>query len=135
MNGTLEVFYDGDCPLCRREIDLLRRWDKRQAIKFVDLAAADFDPATVGQTHAELMALIHGRLPDGTVIVGVEVFRQIYQRLGFGTLVWLSRCPGVSGLLEAAYRLFARYRLPLTGRSPGTGAEGACQTGRCSSRR
>ena len=30
----VEVFYDGDCPLCTREIRLLRRLDRRGRIRF-----------------------------------------------------------------------------------------------------
>ena len=33
--NRLNVWYDGDCPLCRREIALVRRLDKRGAIEFV----------------------------------------------------------------------------------------------------
>jgi len=44
----IEVFYDGDCPLCMREIRLLRQLDKRQRIRFVDIAAKGFDAATLG---------------------------------------------------------------------------------------
>ena len=33
------------------------------------------------------MAQIHGRLPDGTWLQGVEVFRRLYAAIGFGSLV------------------------------------------------
>ena len=112
----IEVFFDGGCPLCRREIGLLRRWDRRQRIRFADIDAPAFEPAAVGKTRDELMAEIHGRLPDGTVITGVEVFRRLYSAVGFGWLVALTRLPGISGLLNVGYRLFARNRLKLTGR-------------------
>jgi hypothetical protein len=39
--------------------------------------------------------------------------------VGFRRLVSLSRLPGVRHLLELGYRLFARYRLRLTGRCAG----------------
>jgi predicted DCC family thiol-disulfide oxidoreductase YuxK len=112
----LQVYFDGDCPLCRREIALLRRLDRRDRIAFEDIAAPGFDPAPLGRTRDELMASIHGRLPDGTWIEGVEVFRRLYAAVGLGPLVALSRLPGVSRGLDLAYRLFARHRLRLTGR-------------------
>lgn len=119
----VEVFYDGDCPLCRREIRMLQRLDPRGAIRFTDIAAPDFRPDPRGRTMAELMDRIHGRLPDGSWIEGVEVFRQLYDAVGFGSLVWLSRLPGIAQLLDWGYRLFARNRLRLTGRcSP----DGSC---------
>lgn len=79
-------------------------------------------PAPLGADRATLMARIHGRLPDGTWIEGVEVFRRLYAAVGFGPLVMLSRLPGVAQVADAAYALFARNRLKLTGR---------CEAGGC----
>ncbi len=112
----VEVFFDGDCPLCLREIRLLRRLDRRGRIGFVDIAAAGFDPAAVGVTWAALMDRIHARLPDGTIIDGVEVFRRLYAAVGFGALVAVTRLPGLSHALDAAYEVFAKHRLKWTGR-------------------
>ncbi len=114
---AFEVFFDGECPLCRREIDLLRRLDRgRGKIACTDIASPGFDPAALGVDHATLMARIHGRLPDGRLVEGVEVFRQLYGAVGFGWLVAATRVPGLSHLLDAGYRVFARHRLRLTGR-------------------
>ena len=48
----VRVFYDGDCPLCMREIAMLQRKDKRGRIDFRDISAADFDPEATGKTFA-----------------------------------------------------------------------------------
>ncbi|MDG2383279.1 MAG: DUF393 domain-containing protein [Pirellulaceae bacterium] len=112
----VEVFYDGDCPLCLREIRMLRRLDRDQRIRFTNLASSTFDPASLGKTTTELMNEIHGRFPDGRWIVGVEVFRQLYSAVGFGNLVRLTRLPIICHGLEVGYRLFAQHRLKLTGR-------------------
>lgn len=120
----VEVFFDGLCPLCRREMAMLRRRDRRGRIRFVDIADASFDPGTLGVTREVLMSRIHARLPDGTIIDGVEVFRRLYAAVGFPRLVALSRLPGVAQLLDLAYRWFAKRRLWLTGRCAG----GACKT-------
>lgn len=114
---VFEVFFDGECPLCRREIDLLRRLDRgRGRIAATDIAAPGFDPSSIGVDRERIMARIHGRLADGTLVEGVEVFRQLYGAVGFGPLVALTRVPGVSHLLDVAYGVFARNRLRLTGR-------------------
>jgi len=112
----VEVFFDGACPLCRREIAMLRRWDRHQRIRCTDIAASDFHAEALGQSQNALMAEIHGRLPDGTWIKGVEVFRRLYAAVGFGPLVFLTRLPVLSQILDLGYRLFARNRLKLTGR-------------------
>lgn len=113
---SVEVFYDGDCPLCCREIKLLRRLDRGKRIQFTDIATETFDPATHGKSISELMDEIHGRLPNGQWIIGVEVFRQLYTAVGFSPVVWLTRLPPISQLLDFGYRIFAKHRLRLTGR-------------------
>jgi predicted DCC family thiol-disulfide oxidoreductase YuxK len=121
----IEVYYDGACPMCSREIGLLRRLDRRQRIRFVDIAAAEFEAGTAGVSRQALMERIHGRLPDGTLIEGVEVFRRLYAAVGFRWIVSLTRLPGVASTLDAAYGWFARRRVRLAGRC----AEGSCAAG------
>ena len=114
----ITVLHDGACPLCSREVALLKRLDRgRGRIRFEDIAAPGFDPARYARSHADLMARIHGVLPDGTLVEGVEVFRRAYAAVGLGWLVAPTRWPGLRGLADAGYRWFARNRLPLTGRS------------------
>ncbi len=113
---TIQVFHDGDCPLCNVEIDMLKRLDWRDRIVFTDIAAPGFDPDDVGLSMDALMDRIHGRIPDGSTIEGVEVFRRLYAAIGLGPLVTLTRLPGISHLLDWGYRVFAKNRLKWTGR-------------------
>lgn len=115
-NYDLEVFYDGGCPLCRREIAALKKWDRRGQVLFTDINAPEFCAESVGKTQAELMERIHGRLPDSGWVTGAEVFRRLYAAAGFGPLVALTRLPGVSNLMDWSYAVFARNRLRMTGR-------------------
>ena len=119
---AVEAFYDGDCPLCMREVRMIRRLDREGRIRWTDIAADGFDPSAFGKTREELMTAMRGRLPDGTWIEGVEVFRRLYAAIGLGPLVALTRLPGISHLLDLGYRVFARNRLRLTGR---------CESGAC----
>ena len=112
----VEVFFDGDCPLCAKEIAMLRRLDRRARIRFTDIAAPAFDPGAARVSMAALMAEIHARLPDGTMITGVEVFRRLYAAVGLGPLVAASRLPGVREALDFGYTRFAKNRLRWTGR-------------------
>lgn len=112
----VEVFFDGDCPLCLREIALLKGLDGQARIRFTDIAAPGFDAAALGTTQEALMSRIQARLADGTWIEGVEVFRRLYDAVGYGRLVRLTRLPGVAQALDAAYAVFAKNRLRLTGR-------------------
>lgn len=110
----LELFFDGECPLCLREVRMLMRLDRRENILFTDIAGAGFRPPT-DLDYATLMDRIHARRGDEWY-EGVEVFRQLYAAVGFSPLVALTRLPGISQLLDAGYRMFAKNRLRLTGR-------------------
>jgi predicted DCC family thiol-disulfide oxidoreductase YuxK len=130
QHEAFEVFFDGDCPLCRREIDMLRRRDRLGKVRFTDLTQIDWARDAPGKSYADLMARIHGRLPNGQWVEGVEVFRHLYEAAGFGWLMRLSRLAVVRDVLDAAYRLFARNRLRLTGRCD----DGACALPRAEGR-
>ncbi len=113
---AIEVFYDGDCPLCKREINVLRLMDRGDRLRLTNIAATDFDAAKYDITMERFMEEMHGRLPSGEWVTGVEAFRHIYGAFGFGWLVSATRLPGVSHLADKAYHVFARNRLRLTGR-------------------
>jgi len=112
----LQVFFDGACPLCSREMAALARRDRRGQIEFIDIAAPDFDAAAWGREPSQLMAAMHVRLPDGRWAIGADAFRQLYGLLGFGWIVALTRVPGIRQAVDAGYRVFARNRTRLTGR-------------------
>jgi predicted DCC family thiol-disulfide oxidoreductase YuxK len=120
----IEVFFDGGCPLCAREMNSLRHRDKSHGIKITDIHDRGFDPGDHGKSLGELMAQMHGRLPDGTWLRGVEVFRRLYHAIGCRWLVGISRLPLISQMMDASYWVFAKNRLPLTGRCAG----GSCST-------
>ena len=52
MSDTMEirVLYDGECPLCVREIRFLERRDGgRLRLEFEDIASPSFDPSKYGR--------------------------------------------------------------------------------------
>ena len=107
-----EVFYDEQCPLCRKEINFIRRRDKKGTLKLTDISAPNFNANLVDRSLDELMREIHGRYADGSLVTGVEVFREIYQRIGFGAVVVPTRWTGVRWMMDRMYNVFAslRYR-------------------------
>lgn len=77
---------------------------------FVDIGAEGFDPAPYGASFEAMDAEIHGVLPDGSVIKGVEVLRLAYEAAGLG---WVLRPTGwapLRPLFDMGYRVFARHR-------------------------
>jgi predicted DCC family thiol-disulfide oxidoreductase YuxK len=105
--GELLVWYDGACPLCRREIALMRRLDGKRAITFVDVAR---DSADCPLDRAEVLARFHA-LEDGRLLSGAAAFAAMWRALPWLRPLGLAAQNGlVLALLERLYRLFLRVR-------------------------
>lgn len=105
---NLIVWFDGDCPLCRREIALMRRLDRRGAIDFIDLGSASTEACPVDRS--TLLA----RFPaseGGQILPGAAAFAAMWRVIPLLRPLGLAaRSPLVLGGLEAAYRVFLRIR-------------------------
>mgnify|MGYP006429366393 CR=1 FL=1 len=117
-NWQIKLLYDGECPLCVREVNFLQKRDAgRGLVKFVDIAADDYNPRDNGGVEFETaMGRIHGVLPDGTVVKNVEVFRRVYETLGMGWVYSITKLPILGRIADVIYGIWADYRLALTGR-------------------
>ncbi|KAK9810504.1 hypothetical protein WJX72_011884 [[Myrmecia] bisecta] len=115
----IRMLYDGDCPLCMREVNMLRRRDEGKGkIDFVDVASPDYDPAdNAGISYKQAMGTIHALLPDGRVVTNIEVFRRLYEAVGLGWVYAITKYEPVAKAADAVYGVWAKYRLPITGRS------------------
>ena len=124
-----KLLYDGECPICSREVAWLRRRDRRGRLSFEDITAPGFDPTRYGATREELLGSIYGVLPDGRIVKKVEVFRQAYGAVGLGWLVAPTGWPGLSWIFDKLYMLFARHRMSLSRRLGRSCSSGACAAG------
>ncbi len=122
----IKVLYDHACPMCRREVQWLNRRDKNAWIFFEDISAPSFDAGRYGLEQSAVEGAIHGVMPDGTVITGVEVFRRMYAAVGLGWLLAPSRWPLLRQLTDRAYVAFARHRVRI-----GAAVGRDCDNDRC----
>jgi predicted DCC family thiol-disulfide oxidoreductase YuxK len=105
---NLTVWHDGDCPLCRAEIALMRRLDTRGVIHFVDVTRSD--ASTCPLDRRELLARFHAS-EDGRLLSGAEAFAAMWRAIPLLRPVGLlARSPTVLRALEAAYLGFLRVR-------------------------
>ena len=105
--SEIQVFYDGSCPLCRREISLMRGLDKDGRIEFADVSAREVD---AGVDRAQLLARFHVR-ENGELKSGAEAFAAMWRAIPvLRPLGLLARNPRVLRGLEAAYLGFLRIR-------------------------
>ncbi|MEO1005749.1 MAG: DUF393 domain-containing protein [Cyanobacteria bacterium J06638_38] len=114
----IKLLYDGECPLCVKEVNFLTKKDAGQGIiKFVDISSLDYDPQdNNGIEFATAMGRIHAILADGTIIRDVEVFRQAYESLGMGWIYAITKIPIIGAIADLLYGIWADWRLKITGR-------------------
>jgi len=105
--STLEVWFDGGCPLCRREIALMRRLDRREAIAFTDVADGQ---AVCPVDRADLLARFHAR-EDGVMLSGAAAFAAMWRAIPLLRPLGLAaRNRLILGLLERLYTAFLKIR-------------------------
>jgi predicted DCC family thiol-disulfide oxidoreductase YuxK len=108
--ASATVFFDGACPLCRREIAHYRKLDRAAALDFVDVSA-EGAPTPADLTRQQAMARFHVRARDGSIVSGAAAFVEVWALLpGWRWAARLARLPGVVPLLELGYRLFLPVR-------------------------
>ena len=103
-----------------REVRFLKKRDRNRGIvQFVDIADLSYDPTKHANISFEqAMGRIHGILPNGQVLINIEVFRYIYENLGMGWVYAITKIKPFEKLLNRVYGVWAKWRLPLTGRPP-----------------
>ncbi len=101
------VWYDGGCPLCIREIAVMRRLDQRRAIDFVDVAPAD----SVCPLDRQLMLARFHASEDGVILSGAAAFAAMWRAIPLLKLLgYAARNPAILRLLERLYTQFLKFR-------------------------
>ena len=108
---TYTLVYDGDCAVCNRFVDALRKWDRKHEIEIVPAQAAGVMarfPWISPSAFAEAMQLVGA---DGTTWQGAAAIEQLLGVLPRGRwIAWIFRVPLVRVFAEKFYRWFARNR-------------------------
>lgn len=108
MNPQVTVWYDGACPLCLREIAVMRRLDRRGAIEFVDVSVAEATSCPIDPS--ELLARFHAS-EDGQLFSGAAAFAAMWRAIPLlRPLGLLARNRFVLRLLERFYTVFLKHR-------------------------
>lgn len=133
MNSPeLTIYYDGSCPLCRREIAFYRRLPGAERLDWMDVSAGA--PLGEGLSCDAAMRRFHVRESGGRLLSGGAAFARLWRALpGWRTLGWClawppNRCRGD----------WSWPTVPSCHCDPGCSdwpnAGGVTRTGRCSKR-
>ena len=103
VKNTLD--YDGQCPLCSREVAKLR--EISDGLSLCDIHEVE-DAGLPSRD--ELLRELHYRDADGELRVGLEANVAAWQHTRFGGLWRILLLPGIRPLAERAYNRWARQR-------------------------
>lgn len=108
--GQPTVYYDGACPLCRREIAFYRQQRGAEKVAWVDVAEKDA-VLPDGLTTERALARFHITTEIGELKSGGEAFAFLWTR--FPAFRWaghMASLPLIAWGLERLYRVLLRFR-------------------------
>lgn len=104
---ALIVWHDGGCPMCQREIALMRRLDRAGRIRFVDVAAS---PEQCPIDPADMLARFHAT-ENGRLLSGAAAFAAMWRAIPLLRPLGLAaRWRPLERALEWLYVQFLRVR-------------------------
>ena len=106
MSEKDKVYYDESCYVCSLEINAIRKKGEACGIEFVDISSPDFSFAD-RDFESEMIGEFGGQ-----ETIGIETFRQMYDKMGFKKSVAVSRLPIVKQIFDAGYFVFAHWIRP-----------------------
>ena len=112
MNGKekLTVFYDGACPVCRKEIGYYKTCDGADQITWTDLTDLEGEVAP-GLSKDKALARFHVMDETGGITSGSRAFGKLWVTLpGFKYLGRFVQIWPITQIAEIAYRLFLKIR-------------------------
>lgn len=110
------IFYNGACPICRREIEHYDRLDQSGAnsLSFVDISEPGSIAAELSLEQDDAKRRLHVLDEDGRLLSGIPAFAAIWDRLPrYRWLSALVRLPILRSLLPWLYEpiAFALYQM------------------------
>jgi predicted DCC family thiol-disulfide oxidoreductase YuxK len=106
----MQVFYDGGCPVCSREIKFYRARPGANGFEWVDVHRTQ-ESLGPGLSREAALARLHVRLADGTLLSGAAAFAAMWRNMP--GMRWLGRwlqVPPFGALAELGYRIFLGVR-------------------------
>lgn len=109
--NELTVFFDGDCPLCTREIAFYRRRKGAEHISWVDVSQCADSQLGPDLLREDVLTRFHVKHADGRIISGGRAFADLWAELpSMAPIGHLFKCWPLSIFLDVAYRIFLPLR-------------------------
>jgi len=105
------LFFDGECPLCSREVAHYRALDRRDQIRWVDISREPDALVELGIDRSAAMHRLHAVDEMGRVVSGMTAFVAVWRQLpGYRHLAGFVERFGLVSALDWFYARFAAWR-------------------------
>ena len=118
-NTSINVYYDAQCPLCRKERRRYERWSGRRAAEIGWLDVSEHEQTLREKGVAPAMALrsLHIETAQGQLIEGIDAYRLLMKRIPLLVpIAWIISLPGIKPGLRTLYDVWVKRRLKKQGR-------------------
>ena len=110
-NGRLKVFYDGQCPLCSREITFYKLQEGANEVDWVDIFNSSAREFPKGLIRTNALKRFYVLSPDGELVSGGNGFVLLWLALPrFSVLGRIFNNKLMGFILECFYKFFVFYR-------------------------
>ena len=108
---ALTVFFDGECPVCSREMKWLKKRKQTGTVHYACPASnEDLKKWTRSFTYRDAMQTIHAIDDEGKIYKGVHALAALYARTDLPFLAVVLESPGFLFLFKAMYAVWAKVR-------------------------
>ena len=80
-NVAKKVYYDGSCPLCKREIGFYHKQKGSEKVSWIDLSLSQNIEVEPGLTKSSALKRFHVKLENGSIVSGASAFISLWLSL------------------------------------------------------
>ena len=108
---AINVYFDGDCPLCSREINFYKKQEGADSINWIDVTESNIDKLPPDLDQESAMSRFHVITEKGNLVSGGEAFSSLWLSLPkFEKAGRLFKYDPFATILELTYRVFLPCR-------------------------
>jgi len=126
----LTLYFDGEYPLCSREIKILSRRPIEARLLFFDISRDDFDAKALGFTLEQMQSSLHASFTAGRGVTGLDATLWSWRAAGMGMWATPLTWRVIRPLFAVGYSLFCRLR-PYLAWLPHPDDSRRCRDNRC----
>ncbi len=105
-----KVFYDAECPICVREIQLILQDSRADTLEAVAIQGNEAVLAQYGITPEQAMTYLHVLTDEGVMLSQMAAVRKMYEGYQGFAIVKLANLPLLNRFADWVYPWFARNR-------------------------